>query len=285
MNETSIVVIYHADCVDGTTAAAVVLHKYPEAQTFALRHSYTEDDFAPIRELVTPTTHVYTVDCVLGVQELVTVGCPITVIDHHAHAAEEVQGLARTHSNITVVFDNERSGASLTWLTLFPKEELPMVVCHVEDGDLWLWRYGENTKHVGNYLSMFLNDPQTMLKCIVGDFAEIVEKGTLISLYADKEIERLCTLPSLRLQISDYEVPAYNIGMYESACGNALSVKNDSAVALYTILGNKVKLSFRSLSHHDPTSFDLAYSLGGGGHQNASGATISLDTFLSLMVR
>ena len=285
MNKPSIVVIYHKDCVDGTAAAAVVLRKFPEAHLFPLRHSYTPEDFAPIRALVTPDTQVYTVDCILGVRELLMVGCPITGIDHHAHAAEEAREIARSHPHVTVIFDNERSGASLAWLTLFPDEELPMVVRHVEDGDLWLWRYGENTKHVGNYLSMFENNPQAMLQCIDGDFAEIVEKGMLISLYADKEIERLCALPPRTLRISGHQVPAYNIGLYQSECGNALATTHDCAVALYVIEGPRVKISFRSLSHHNPSSFDLAHSLGGGGHQNSSGATISLDTFLSLIVR
>jgi len=118
------------------------------------------------------------------------------------------------------------------------------------------------------------------------DLSEIKERGKIISMYADKEIENLVKTPNIIVKIGEHKVPSFNITMtgYESACGNILSEQLDKAVMLFTIRGDRVRLSFRSKEYQDPTSLELAQALGGGGHKCAAGADISFKDFLNMIV-
>ena len=47
-----VVVIYHKDCIDGTTAAAVVLRRFPEAKLFPLSHDPSVDDLEKVLAII-----------------------------------------------------------------------------------------------------------------------------------------------------------------------------------------------------------------------------------------
>ncbi len=273
--------IYHKDCVDGTTAAAVLLRAFPHARTFPLSHAYTEKDFEEVRTHVSASTHVYIVDCILGLHECLALGCTVTVIDHHEQACGEIAQLEEQFPKLTRVCDPSHSGASLTWSTLFPDEDMPMLVRHVEDGDLWTHAFPE-TKHVTQYLSIFRNDPVAMGALFEKPLEEVVEKGQVISAYVDTEVENFLRIPPRLLRVGAHTIPAVNITTHESICGNILSERFDSAVILYTVRGNSVKCSIRSRAHQVPNALAVATLLGGGGHPCASGATISWEQFLDM---
>lgn len=86
------------------------------------------------------------------------------------------------------------------------------------------------------------------------------------------------------MKIGDYKVRAYNTGLFQSEIGNILSTKFDQAVCLFSINGDYVKLSFRSLDSHNPSALDLAKLLNGGGHRNAAGASVSITEFCSMLL-
>lgn len=281
--DNPILCTYHKDCIDGTAAAAVVLRKYPQALLFPLAHAYTTDDITQIEQRITHDTQIFTVDCGLGVREFLKHSSPVTTIDHHIGGKEQFEEFAGTHPHYTYIFDNEKSGSSLTWSTLFPDESMPELVRYVEDGDLWRWHYGTDSKDVNNYLSMFRNDPQTMLLLIESDISEIKQKGTILSQYADREIQNLIQVPPITLYINNQTHTAYNITQYESACGNILAERQNSVALLFMIKGQYVKFSIRSLDHQTPSALDIATVLGGGGHKNAAGATIPLGEFLHMI--
>lgn len=278
MVSQNVCVIYHKGCIDGTMAAGLVLRAFPQALTFPLRHAYTEAEFAPIRAAVTADTHVYIVDCVLGLSELLALGCAITVIDHHAEACEHVAPLIAEHPQATLVADPSHSGASLAWRTLFPAEPVPGIIEHVEDGDLWLGKYAD-TGYVSHYLSIFRDDPASMLAVLEVSMEVILEKGGAIARFVEKEIEGFVQAPPCTLRINGHEVPAYNITTHESLCGNLLAKRHERAVVLFAIRGGEVKCSVRSLPHHTPNALAIASALGGGGHPCASGATVPLGRF------
>jgi len=283
-NISPIIIIYHKDCVDGTTAAAVALRRFPEAKSFPLAHEYSREEIELIFTEAMPGAELFTVDCGLGAKEFVSKGFSVTTIDHHIGIKESLDELARKNNTFTYIFNNDKSGASLTWSHFFPKEKEPELVKYVEDADLWRWKYGEDTKDVTNYLSMFRNNPNAVLRMFDQDLTEIKAHGRNISMYVDKEVENFVKLPSLTLTIGNNQVPAYNITTHESESGNQLSEKFNKAVAMFTIKGDRVKIGFRSKEHHTPTSLELAQILGGGGHRRASGASISLQQFLKIVV-
>lgn len=279
--EKNIACIYHKDCVDGTTAAAVVLKKYPHAHVFSIAHGYAPEEIDTIIDLAPSDAHIYIVDTTVGLAELLPRGYTVTVIDHHVSEHARMEEVARTHTNLTYVFDNKKSGASLAWSYLFPNDEMPALIRHVEDNDLWKKELGENTEHVVNYLSLWNNDPHTTTELLDEPLASVVEKGRMITAYAHAQVGKLVLLEPITLRIGSHDVLTYNITDHQSACGNALSKENGAAVALYTIVGSYVKISFRSHEHHEPSALTLAMILGGGGHRNASGAKMPLKDFVA----
>lgn len=280
----SVIGIYHKDCIDGTASAAVVLRKYPDALLCPLPHSYKLEDFVDILVQITPETQIYTVDCMFGAREFLERGLMVTTIDHHADKKDELAALKKKYPEYAVVFDEKKSGASLSWQHFFPEEPEPKLVSLIEDVDLWLWRYGKESRDASAFLWLLRNDPASMLAHIEGPLAPILEKGALLSGYADTEIEFQCTIEPIRIRVGARQVAAHNITTHQSASGNKLSEKSGAAVAMFTIQDARVKISFRSKDGQNPSALELAASLGGGGHPNAAGATVSLADFLKMIV-
>jgi uncharacterized protein len=283
--EKHITCVYHKDCIDGTAAAAVVLKKYPQAQTFPLAHNYSPDEIDTVLDLTDPSAHIYIVDSTLGLSEFLERGHTVTVIDHHISEHARVLQIAGETTSLTYIFDNTKSGASLSWAYLFPEEVAPALIPHVEDNDLWKKQLGETTEHIVNYLSLWNNDPHKVVELFETPLVEIVSQGTMLTTYAHNMVGRLILLEPITLRIENHEVLAYNITNHQSACGNVLAEENGAAVALYTIIGNEVKFSFRSTKEQEPSALKLAMSLGGGGHRNASGATIPLTDFIERIIK
>jgi oligoribonuclease NrnB/cAMP/cGMP phosphodiesterase (DHH superfamily) len=284
MKETTKIGIYHKNCTDGTTAAAVLLRKFPDIKLFPLVQSHTEDDLAHIHKSAGEGSEIYFVDFSAGVEEFLDGGHNIIVIDHHMSVKEHLEELEKNNENLTYIFNNDKSGASLAWTYFFQDEKEPELIKYVQDSDIWTKKY-DDTKYVTNYLSMFSNDPEQMLKFIEGDIDEIKEKGKIISNYSDIQIGRLVeSVQEIKLRIGEYEVPGYNVTMYKSPVGNKLSVIQDKAVAMFTISGGDVNLSFRGTDSNSPTALELAQLLEGGGHKNAAGANISLEDFIKMII-
>jgi uncharacterized protein len=276
--------IYHKDCIDGTTAAAVVLRKFPEAKLFPLSHDPSVDDLEKVLSVIDDDTEIYTVDCGIGVQEILSRGFKVMTIDHHIGVKDSLELLVKENTNFTYLFDNEKSGASLAWQYFFPDEELPEMIKLVEDSDLWKGQYGEDTKNVNNYLWLFINEPDKILQILESDLNEVKKQGELISIYTEKEIMKLVEIPAVSLKIGEHIFPAYNISNHESACGNILSEKNNQTAVMFTIKGDVVKFSFRSKNGQNPSALDLAKILGGNGHVLAAGARVSLSEFIQMIV-
>jgi oligoribonuclease NrnB/cAMP/cGMP phosphodiesterase (DHH superfamily) len=278
-----ILTIYHKGCIDGTTAAAVMLRKFPQVVFFPLANGYTAEDLEPVFLMIDNETEIYTVDCGSGVRELLAKGFKVTTLDHHIGVKDSLDLLVKENPNFTYIFDNEKSGASLAWQYFFTDEELPELIKLVEDSDLWKGQFGDDTKNVNNYLWMFVNDPQSILKIMEGSLDEVKMKGEVISNYSNKEILEQVELPSLDIKIGGYIVPAYNITTHVSACGNILSEKNNQTAVMFTIKGDVVKFSFRSKENQTPSALDLAKILGGSGHVNAAGARVTLKEFIAML--
>lgn len=281
------IAIYHKDCADGTTAAAIVLKKYPDALLFPLSHSHIPEELTPIIEQAALGDRILTVDCVIGAKEFLAAGHKVTSIDHHIGIETEYEALAKDNPSFTYVFDNNKSGASLTWSYLFPDEEMPEVVKYVEDRDIWKWRYGTKTKDVGNYVFLFANQPAEILKLFDMPTEEMERNGSFISRYTDTIVAHdIKTIEPVQVQIGSLVVPFYNVTpSLRSEIGNLLTKERGVAVGLFTIKGDEVIASFRSLDGQMPTALDLAKALGGGGHRNAAAAAMPLDAFIKAIVK
>lgn len=275
-----IVCVYHKDCIDGTASAAVLLRKYPHATCYPVSHSAEEMIFSEITRGMNEHTQVFVVDCALGVLRFLETGAKVTVIDHHITVKEDMEKLARAYETLMYIFDNDRSGASLTWSVLFPTEAVTQVISLIEDSDLWKGKYGILTRHVNNYLSIFRNDPACMLAEIQKSIDTLIDRGSAITQSIDKDVERFIDVAPNILTLGQYRIPAFNITTHQSYAGNLLSARENSTVALYTIKGDRVTISFRSKERQSPSSREVAELIGGGGHELSAGASLPLAVFL-----
>ncbi|MEN9621921.1 MAG: hypothetical protein RLZZ67_355 [Candidatus Parcubacteria bacterium] len=279
------IAIYHKDCTDGTTAAAVVLKKYPDALVFPLSHGFEPKELEEVIAVAAPGDRILTVDCVIGAKEFLAKGFPVTSIDHHAGAQAEYEALAKSNPAFTFVFNNAQSGASLTWSTLFPNEPIPELIKRVQDQDLWQWKF-EDTKDVSNSLYIYTNEPKEVLALFTEPLATLKKNGEILTKYSAKMIDNAANkTEAIMVKVGEYTVPFYNITVYKSDCGNVLSTEQDKTVGLFTIDGEFVKISFRSLDRQEPSALAVASVIGGGGHRNAAGARMSLMDFLKAIVR
>ncbi|ACN99267.1 putative phosphoesterase, dhha1 [Sulfurihydrogenibium azorense Az-Fu1] len=281
------VCIYHKNCTDGTTAAAILLLKYPDCKLFPLDHNYREEEFQPILDEVDKDTTVYIVDFSIKqpfFEKLASKAKEVINIDHHISVKDMLEEFTKKYSNFKLVFDNDKSGASLTWQYLFGSNP-PDIVKYVEDKDIWKWEFGDITKYVNDYLFLYTNKPQELRQLLDKDINEIIEKGKIINQYTTYLIDSFVEKSKdLYIQIGSYKVRAYNTGLFQSEIGNKLSTLHNEAVCLFSINGDYVKLSFRSLDHHNPSALDLAKMLNGGGHRNAAGASMNLKEFCNILL-
>ena len=154
----------------------------------------------------------------------------------------------------------------------------------MEDSDLWRRRYGDDTRDVVNYLSIFRNEPETFLKLMQSDITEIKNKGNIISQYTSRQIADQMTFQPISVKVGEHIIPAFNFTSQQSVSGTLLSEQLGKAVLVFFIKGRSVKLSFRSRDGQLPTALDLASIVGGGGHKNAAGGEVSLEEFIKMIV-
>lgn len=123
------VVIYHASCTDGFTAAWAVHRRWPKAITYVAQ----QYNGPPLPVDVTGKA-VLIVDFSYKrpvLDALAAKAASLHVIDHHASAERELAGMPGC------IFDMDRSGAGLAWDILHPGRPRPPLVDYAEDHDLW----------------------------------------------------------------------------------------------------------------------------------------------------
>ena len=283
-----VVCIYHKNCTDGTFSAGVVKVKYPDCKEFPLKHGYDKEDLKPILDEIDENTTVYITDFSLrdeDLKEVLKKAKEVINIDHHIGVKDKLEKFDKEFKNFKFVFDNDSSGASLTWKYLYGEDNIPKIIKLVEDKDLWRWEFGDETKYANFYLYRFADKPDEVINFIKSDNTdEIIEKGKILADFVDYLIKNFVegAEPTI-LKIGDYEVKAFNVGNFQSEIGNILAERLGEAVALFNIKGYQVRFSFRSVEGQNPTALDLAKLVGGGGHKNAAGGSISLEQFCKLI--
>lgn len=275
--------VYHKDCVDGTTSAAILSKKFQKAELIPLQHGYSEQELKGIIDRTDKNTTVYFTDFSLRQghhEKLLETGCKTIIIDHHAGANELLKSV--THENFEYHFDNDESGATLTWITLF-RTKPPEIVELVKDKDIWKWKHGDKTKYAGDYLFQYINQPERMLEIIETDIKLVLEKGKAISEYAEFLKKTLIDQTGeITLRVGKYAVEAWNVHLFHSEIGNIKAKELGRAVAMFYFVKKGVKVSFRSLDAHEPSAMELAQLLGGNGHRNAASAVVPVKEFFKL---
>lgn len=274
--------IYHKDCSDGTAAAAVFLRKFPKGKTFPFAYGYSQEDAEQVLSFLKPDTVVYTLDCTILAKECLEKGNTVISLDHHIGIFEEMTEFAKNKQNYTYIFNNDLSGATVTWTYFFPDEQIPRWLELVQDVDLWTNKF-EESKYFVNWSYMQTNNPEKLLFLFDGEngLNECLEKGKsledLNQFYIKAFQEKA---KPLFITYKNYVIPAYNSTFLQSALANILTDHELGVSIIFSVKGDRVRMSVRSIKDSKISALEVAQVFGGGGHRNAAGCEISIFDFV-----
>jgi hypothetical protein len=287
-------VIYHAPCYDGFTAAwafhtlvmqsplwngppEYVPAKYGDPPPDTMGRELWVLDFSYPREIM---------------KKMIIASKRATICDHHKTAEADLKGLldeieevAQRKPNDRIIFDMERSGAGITWDTLIAQYDRGRgyhkpggrhwLVDYIEDRDLWKLAL-PNSKEVSAWIAA---QPYTFeaWDALATDGAESAAlAGAAILKYMDNYGEKACDQAKVE-DILGFVVPTMNLPyMNCSEHVGRLLEKNPQApfaVGYFRRFDGRWQFSLRSRPDFDVSNVAKAY--GGGGHAQAAGFDVA----------
>ncbi len=272
----SALILYHAECVDGFTAAWAAWRAMgAKAQYLPVHHGAPAPSVTG-RDVVM-LDFAYPRDTSLA---LAAQARSLLVLDHHKTALDELGDLPFAR------LDMHQSGAGLAWRHYHPHTDVPRLVQTVEDGDLWRHRFSD-TRAV--YLRLTY-EPRTFANwdriaqntSTLAGFQAFAAEGRVLQEERDFQVERLL-LRSFEVVLDGerglaVEAPA----AFRSEVGHRLAERSGSYGLVWYPRGRGYRVSLRSVGGYDVER--LARHFGGGGHRNAAGFTLTDRRMVKVLV-
>lgn len=292
-------VIYHANCADGFTAAWAV-RQAMDCDFHAAVHGAPPPP-ADGRDLVL-VDFCYPPAVMLELQQIAR---SILVLDHHKSAAADLPNEGRTAPDkLTVVridtadytwqkfqgwveadyqegirkaiiyalFDMERSGAGITWDFFHPGVRRPELLDHVEDRDLWRFAL-HGTREIQSAVFSYPYSFEVWDQLMQMPVFELMREGLSIERKHHKDVAELVAVAKRQMVIGHYEVPVASLPYtLASDAGHLMAEGQPFAACYYDKAGGRV-FSLRSTDDGVDVS-EVAKLYGGGGHARAAGFTV-----------
>lgn len=291
---TKATILYHARCLDGLGAAWAAYNALTESEFDVVYHAVDYlrptdplTKLCPLRDL--EHANVFMVDFSVPPERLLEldgVANMVTIIDHHATAIAaykdfEVPKGARTHFQL--VFDNNRSGAVLTWNYFNPGMPAPQKLLHIEDRDLWKFEL-EGTEEIVAAMRSFGDSMDGFRRAMLWCHDELREMGThILRAHAANvsSVVESAIKASVRVLLAGHSVLAVNCSpMFASdAAHELLKTQPYPFVALYNFEGRNAKVSLRSRKGGTDVAA-IAKLYDGGGHHSAAGFRMPVAEFV-----
>jgi oligoribonuclease NrnB/cAMP/cGMP phosphodiesterase (DHH superfamily) len=261
-------VIYHADCIDGFTAAWVA-HEAFRGELDLVAAAYQTAPPEVTGRCVYLVDFSYRRDVMA---DLVARAQRVVVLDHHRTAIAELAGLPMLES----VFDEARSGARIAWDHWFAGSPPPPALLCVEDHDLWRHqRPGSREVHAA--LASYPHSIATWSALMSGPLQDLIREGKTLRRARATDLATLVLAGRRTLTIGDIRVPALNVPrMFSSDAGELLAAEAPFA-ACYCDTAQGRAFSLRSTPGQGADVSAIARAYGGGGHPHAAGFTVSFD--------
>jgi len=260
----NIIVLYHAGCTDGFTAAWAAFRALgKKAEYIAVEHQ------VPPPEILTGKI-LYLLDFTYSrpvMEKLIDDNKQVTAIDHHV-TAEEVTKLTHDYR-----YALDKSGARLAWEYFHPNAGVPYMVRIVEDMDLHRLALPE-TETIFDWLDMYDFDFKIYTKLVrqldsPAGLKRALKRGALLRVYREKLVNRLVRNGAYEVQFGQYRVLCVTTELFHSEVANALSVGRPFGV-VWRMHAHGVYVSLRSQEDGIDVG-KLAQQYGGGGHAHAAG--------------
>lgn len=274
------IVIYHNPCNDGFGS------RYCAEKYFRTNFPNKQVEYVPMSIGIPPPDNLegknvlicdysYRKDILL---ELLKKVKNLLIIDHHKSAEKDLKDIDDKHK----IFDMKHSGAMLTYYYFFPNQPVPLLIQYIEDRDIWTKKL-PNNDHFSSWFHTLDFDydiydkygsDDALLKTMIDTY------GKSYSELNDYYVKQACTyvVPKFqRIKDKYYFVGYVNTTVLKSDIGNKIfdTFKHLDFSAVYSIneSSDSTSFSLRSTDVHMDVS-EVAFSLGGGGHRNASGVNV-----------
>ena len=257
-------VVYHQDCPDGFGAAYAawlklgndviyVPAKYgdpppetnPGSTVYILDFSYPHDTIAALSETNT-----------------------VVLLDHHKTAQQELGGMPGCY------IDTAKSRAALAWEHFRPGAKMPLLLEYVQDRDLWKFELPDShaiNAYIYSQGYSFAAWANMRHKLEHDKWKTLTIKiGQAIMQVQEYQLDALTKNPQFR-DIAGHKVPTVCAPILQSEIGERLLELYPEALfaGIYFQREDGFKWSLRSRPNFDVS--EIARSLGGGGHPQASG--------------
>jgi oligoribonuclease NrnB/cAMP/cGMP phosphodiesterase (DHH superfamily) len=261
-------VIYHGNCADGFSAAWCFWRKYGTGADYVA--GVYQQDPPDVRG-----RDVFLVDFSYKravVEHMLAEANSVCLIDHHKTAIEELQPLFMQDSwtgepkQLAHFTDMNRSGATLAWDYLFPGEDRPLLLGHVEDRDLW--RFKIQAFVFSHEYSFELWD-----KLMSADQVELLKMtaaGAAIERKHHKDVVELVAVCKRRMVIGAYDVPVASLPYTLVSDAAHLMAQGEPFAACYWDTAEGRVFGLRATEEGVDVS-EVAKQYGGGGHAKAAG--------------
>ncbi len=280
--------IYHGNCADGFGAAWAVRHALGDGVEF---HAGIYQDVPPD----VTGRDVLLVDFSYKRPVLNEMGRranSILILDHHKTAAEDLADLPQARETwamhlayagapacpwIGVVFDQDRSGAGITWDFMNPGEPRPRLIDYIEDRDLWRFALPKSREIAAAVFSYPYDFEMWDVMMGHDPLAHLAAEGVAIERKHHKDIAELVGVTQRYMTLGGVRVPVANLPYtLTSDAGHLMATKDDSKIGVcYWDTPDGRVFSLRSTGD-GPDVSEIAKRYGGGGHAHAAGFRAAL---------
>jgi len=295
-------VIYHDNCADGFGAAFAAWLKLGDEAEY-LPCQYGRDTLDPSK-VQYEDREVYILDFSFPreiMERLFAATKRVVWLDHHKTAFEMWCGPQELFIEDTqepeegtivgrrIVLDNNKSGALLAWEYFHPNTEVPMLIQHIDDRDRWQWKLrcsAEIHAALGSMQPWSFEQWEELIQ--PEHYGSLCTEGAAILRAQKQRVEQIagharkCYIQHPHGGDNDWVFAsglAVNAPMHQSEVGHELANQSGTfGLAWYLAEDNTVRCSFRSNENYDVSA--IARVFGGGGHRNAAGCGVSIETLL-----
>lgn len=268
--EHPIVVLYHGGCPDGFGGAYAAWKKFGDTATYV---PLARGEEPPYHEVT--GKRAYFIDFCYPqeiMDRFLSEAAALTVLDHHEGIADVIQRMPE------YVYKPEHSGAVIAWQYFHPDTEVPKLLLHVEDIDLYRLELPE-TRSLITYLEvqpMTFAEWDTLREALDSDQERetILHTARAYTEYFTKLAEYSIEHAKL-VSFEGREVlfaSTHPIKSMKSFVGNELVKKHPPIALIVTAHPNGYGVSIRGDGSVDVAT--IAQKFGGNGHPNAAGFLI-----------
>jgi len=274
---------YHSGCPDGFGAAWSVRKAWGEDAWYVARGHEDRVRMGDCEDAL-----VAFVDIAPGrdeLRELADVASQVVVLDHHVTARDR---LASDSSYVNELeeeghllqFDLGHSGSVLAWQYFHPENETPDLLRYVEDQDLWNWALPQSDA-INAAIASYPREFEVWDRLASDPISKLADEGEPILRSNRMEVAR--RLDHARpVALGTQRIEAVNASTNRAQIGHELAKRaafGQEWGLVYRVEGAELYATIYSIGDLDISKVAMTY--GGGGHKNASGFHVSLESWLA----